>query len=138
LLGLAALVLTVGGARLASTVQRAHAEGISYSSTNYLDSLVTARLRDLPGEAAVYSNAPDGIYVLTGRQAFALPDATNLTETTALLEEQLRDDTPVYVAHYNDPDIAYRELHPFALAPSEWLRELARDASGALYRVERP
>jgi hypothetical protein len=135
--GVASLLLVISGGRLAATTQRAHAEGISYSSTKYLSSVVTDRVRQLPVDAAIYSNAPDAIYLLTARQAFALPDVTTFGETMALLEQQLRQQRPVYVAQYSDPDIAYRQLDPAHLEPDFALELRDADATGRLYELRR-
>lgn len=51
----------------------AHQEGIGWSSVHWDRSELMAATQALPDDAVIYSNAPDGIYIVTGRSAFGLP-----------------------------------------------------------------
>ena len=48
-------------------------DGLGYASSHWKESGTVRALKDLPDEAKLYSNLPEGVYLLSGRPACALP-----------------------------------------------------------------
>ncbi|MDQ2805653.1 MAG: hypothetical protein M3Z04_01840 [Chloroflexota bacterium] len=77
-LGLA--VLPIGGYLVQSMpqVSSAHRSGLNYTGREWRQSDTIRRVAGLPPAALIYSNAPDAIYLLTGRSANLLPPHANI------------------------------------------------------------
>lgn len=58
---------------------KSHMEGMGYSNESWRGSVLLRYVRGTPAGSAVFSNGYDAIYVLTGRQAYPLPEAVGST-----------------------------------------------------------
>lgn len=52
-------------------------EGQGYASWKWHDSTVLSKIRDLPADVAIYTNAPPAVYLVTGRASRVLPTRTD-------------------------------------------------------------
>ncbi|MGE0461435.1 MAG: ArnT family glycosyltransferase [Vicinamibacterales bacterium] len=59
--------------RGSTVIARGHADGLGFSSVEWQTSTTLARVRALPDEITVYSNAPEIVYLHTRRSARSLP-----------------------------------------------------------------
>jgi hypothetical protein len=57
------------------TVLALRAEGQGYASWKWHDSVVMARLKELPPDVAIYTNTPPAVYLVTDRASRVLPTA---------------------------------------------------------------
>jgi 4-amino-4-deoxy-L-arabinose transferase-like glycosyltransferase len=62
--------------RTASWFERTRHEGQGYASRQWKESETLQRVPNLPPGIPIYSNAPDGVYYLTGRPAILIPEKT--------------------------------------------------------------
>ena len=58
----------------AGLLAQSYREGIGFNSAAWQDSLLLKNLQQLPRRVYIYSNAPDGIFLQTGRPALVLPE----------------------------------------------------------------
>lgn len=72
-LALAALVAPRG----VDWVARASADGMGYAAASWKASAVIAATKGLPQGARIYTNAPDALYILTGKRTSRLPRAVD-------------------------------------------------------------
>ncbi len=70
----------VGGYLIQSIpqVQRNNSAGINYTGRDWRQSDTVRRVQALPADALIYTNAPDAIYLLTGRTVNLLPPLANI------------------------------------------------------------
>ena len=73
LLALVGLVIASDGVRLVSQTREAYAEGIGYQAPRWFHSPIIRAVGELPADARIYSNAPDALNYLTGRNAQLIP-----------------------------------------------------------------
>ncbi len=73
LLGLSALVLLSNVVRTAHQSRDAYVNGIGFSSIHWDSSPILQAVKELPPNAKIYSNAPDALNFLTGRQTHYVP-----------------------------------------------------------------
>jgi len=80
LLGLPLAAVLVGGYLVQSVpqVRQANRVGLNYTGREWRQSDTLRRVAGLPPAALIYSNAPDAIYLLTGRTANLLPPHANI------------------------------------------------------------
>jgi hypothetical protein len=115
----APLSLAVAGIAIAFTLRfatlaaSAHSLGVIYSNTDWLGSATLARVRALPADAMIFSNAPDAVYMLAGRSTYEIPNAGHADAFDTVLQQavQLRQG-PIILVYFGDPNIAYREPVP--------------------------
>jgi hypothetical protein len=132
----ALIVATMLTVRYVVTIQRAHEQGVSYSSTKWLTSPVMITIGALPEHSFILSNAPEAIYILKNRNAFWLPSPEHTDAAAALIDTQIRQHArPVFIAHFTDEDIAYRDLSPARLEPRFDLQPILHGDDGTLYQV---
>lgn len=60
-------------ARAAVWIPRVSSDGQGYASRSWRDSSIIGRVKLLPPDLPIYSNAPDAVYFLTGRPTWPLP-----------------------------------------------------------------
>ena len=80
LLCLGLMVVPIGGYLVQSVpqVSKANQVGLNYTGREWRQSDTMRRVGLLPAAALIYSNAPDAIYLLTGRTANLLPPHANI------------------------------------------------------------
>ncbi|HXI03052.1 MAG TPA: phospholipid carrier-dependent glycosyltransferase [Candidatus Saccharimonadales bacterium] len=87
-------------------IREAHAEGLGYESVAWKHSGLMERIRTLPEETPIYTNAVEAVYHLTGRISTRVPARINrfsripnaeYDQEMAALEESLRDHHAVIV-----------------------------------------
>lgn len=59
--------------------RKSYVEGMGYSNESWREGTLLPYIRGLPTESAVFSNGYDAIYILTGREAYPLPEAIGST-----------------------------------------------------------
>src|SRR6185436_9214017 len=62
--------------RTGSWFERTRSDGQGYASRQWKESETVQRVRSLAPGTPIYSNAPDGVYYLTGRPAILVPEKT--------------------------------------------------------------
>lgn len=72
-LGIAILVLASHGVRTAHGTAQAYADGIGYDSVAWSESPIVRQIKQLPADAAIFSNAPEAVAYLTGRTTSWIP-----------------------------------------------------------------
>lgn len=76
--GLAAISLAFTTYQLQSTLPELHdSAGLGYGSWKWRQSIIMARLKDLPPGVAIYTNSPPAVYHVTGRASRVLPSPVN-------------------------------------------------------------
>jgi 4-amino-4-deoxy-L-arabinose transferase-like glycosyltransferase len=73
LAGVVSLGLSIVG--FVPTVSALREAGQGYASWKWRDSVVMARLHDLPADVAIYTNTPPAVYLVTGRASRVIPTA---------------------------------------------------------------
>jgi hypothetical protein len=112
LLGTASLAVAYG-LRFAVLVSAIHTAGVIYSNADWIGSRTMAQVRGLPANATVFSNAPDAIYMLTGRSTFEIPDSGHARAFSSVISDAVeRANGPVVLVYFGDPNIAYRRPVP--------------------------
>jgi hypothetical protein len=133
-----ALVLWLGGSLAASAVRARHLgqAGQVYSSKSWQDSDLAARVRELPRAVVVFSNHPDGIYSVAGRQPVYLSPVKGFVPSPdEARRRRLRDAPGAYLAWYRN------SFRGQALTPGELRRRglslepVTKTSDGVLYRV---
>lgn len=119
--------------------------GIGYSSRSWKESKLMARVKALEPRTSVFTNAPDAIYLLTGRPAYILPRKVNPatgkpngdypTQLVAI-RDQLGKRNGVLVYFQS---ITWRWYLPSEneLRGELGLSVLAREEDGSIYQVEK-
>lgn len=77
IIGALGLVILVQLASAASWIRTYRQGGLGYSSPAWRQSETVAAVRELPEEVVIFSNAPEAIDLLAGREALALPRKNN-------------------------------------------------------------
>jgi len=116
----------------------AHSRGVMYSNADWLASATLARVRELPADATIFSNAPDAIYMLAGRSAYEIPYAGHADVFANVLRQSVQTGKgPVVLVYFGDTNIAYRQPVPVEVI-DKWLptEMLANLPDGTLYDVE--
>ena len=85
-LGILATWLLFSTTRGVLWVHRAHHEGQGYASTEWRESGLIQYIQNLPCGERIWSNAPDAIYFLTGREATMIPTMYNPSSTMQALD----------------------------------------------------
>jgi hypothetical protein len=67
------LIVTIGAVRTGTWLSQNARDGIGFSSTTWRESETLRLVRDLPVDVALFSNAPEPIYLYTGREATPFP-----------------------------------------------------------------
>jgi hypothetical protein len=132
-----AVIATTFAVRFASLAVGAHAAGVIYSNTDWLGSETMVRVRALPVDATIFSNAPDAVYMLAGRSAYEIPNAGHADTFAGVLRQAAQAaGGPVVLVYFGDPNIAYRQPVPVEEIQN-WLPTRALDhlADGAVYEV---
>jgi hypothetical protein len=132
-----AVIATTFAVRFATVAVSAHALGVMYSNTDWLGSETMARVRALPVDATIFSNAPDAVYMLAGRSAYEIPNAGHADAFAGVLRQAAGVSRgPVVLVYFGDPNIAYRQPVPVEEIQS-WLptRALDHPADGAVYEL---
>jgi hypothetical protein len=132
-----AVIATTFAVRFATLAVSAHALGVIYSNTDWLGSETMARVRALPEDATIFSNAPDAVYMLAGRSTYEIPNAGHADTFAGVLREAAQaTGGPVVLVYFGDPNIAYRQPVPVEEIQN-WLPTRALDhlADGAVYEV---
>lgn len=76
--GLAVISLAFTTYQLQITIPELHnSAGLGYGSWKWRQSVIMARLKDLPPEVAIYTNSPPAVYHVTGRASRGLPSPVN-------------------------------------------------------------
>jgi hypothetical protein len=75
LAGVVSLGLSIVG--FVPTVSALREAGQGYASWKWRDSVVMARLHDLPADVAIYTNTPPAVYLVTGRASRVIPTAVD-------------------------------------------------------------
>jgi 4-amino-4-deoxy-L-arabinose transferase-like glycosyltransferase len=76
--GLAAISLVFTTYQLQVTLPELHdSAGLGYGSWKWRQSIIMARLKDLPAGVAIYTNSPPAVYHVTGRASRVLPSPVN-------------------------------------------------------------
>jgi 4-amino-4-deoxy-L-arabinose transferase-like glycosyltransferase len=135
-LGLATLA-TVFATRFAVLAYTAHTQGVMYSNTDWLASATLQRLRGLPTDATIFSNAPDAVYMLAGRGAYEIPNVGHADTFSVSLKDAVRTaQGPVMLVYFNDPNIGYRRPVPVDDV-EQWLPTRLVDSvsDGDIYQV---
>ena len=70
-----AYLLIVAGAQTVAWAAQARADGLGFRARIWRNSALMARVRTLPLDAVIYTNAPDAVFALTGRAGSWLPRA---------------------------------------------------------------
>lgn len=131
-------VATVYTVRSGTLIARAHAQGVIYSNTDWLDSATLAHVRELPADTTVFSNAPDAVYILDNRSSFEVPDVGHADSFLGVLRDTVRAAPgPVAVVYFGDPNIAYRRPVPVEMIENVLpTRLVAESPDGAVYEVD--
>ena len=116
----------------------AHSRGVMYSNADWLASATLAHVRELPGDATIFSNAPDAIYMLAGRSTYEIPYAGHAEAFAKVLRQTVQTAKgTVVLVYFGDPNIAYRQPVPVGVIddrlPTEMIANLQ---DGTLYQVE--
>jgi hypothetical protein len=125
------------GLRFAALATSAHSLGVIYSNTDWLGSATMARVQTLPGDATIFSNAPDAVYMLSGRSTYEIPNVGHADEFAATLRQAVRAAKgPVILVYFGDPNIAYRQPVPLDEI-QHWVstQTLADFPDGAVYDI---
>jgi hypothetical protein len=131
------LRIGVGTRSATSFLVEARVAGLGYNSTAWKESPLIARLRSLPPDVAVRSNADDAIYFLTGRMAAPLPmkfdPPSTLTNPRYAQELAMIGRTGGVVAWF--ATVPWRRYAPTReeLLAHPGLREIGREADGSLF-----
>ncbi|MBV9600326.1 MAG: hypothetical protein JOZ87_26175 [Chloroflexi bacterium] len=133
-----AAVATAYALRFAALVVSAHGHGVIYSNTDWLGSATMARVRELPADATIFSNAPDAVYILAGRGTYQIPDVGHADAFSPLVQQAVANATgPVVLVYFGDPNIAYRRPVPIQDVQQRLsTRVLADLPDGQVYDVE--
>jgi 4-amino-4-deoxy-L-arabinose transferase-like glycosyltransferase len=134
---LTATVLTTFAARFAVLAFTAHTQGVMYSNTDWLTSSTMQRVRELPVDATVFSNAPDAVYMLAGRSTYEIPNVGHADTFATFLKQTVQGATgPVVLVYFDDPNIGYRRPVPVDDV-KQWLpmRLVAAPSDGDVYEV---
>jgi hypothetical protein len=138
-----ALLAVIYCGTAAAWTLRSYVTGLGYAAKSWTESALIARVRELPDQTPIYSNAPDAVYLLTRRNCFWLPGrASPLVDggkgppasSSSQVVQQLRDGQPVVVffdAVHRSGALSRRELLD-AVA----LRPIAESSDGAMYAVQ--
>jgi hypothetical protein len=138
----AAIAIVAAGLmlRFGALALTAHSRGVMYSNTDWIGSATLARVRELPIDATIFSNAPDAIYMLAGRSTYEIPYAGHAEAFAKVLRQSVQTaQGPVVLVYFGDPNIAYRQPVSVELI-DDWLSTemIANLQDGTLYRVEPP
>jgi hypothetical protein len=127
-----------------SRIIRAHSDGQGYAGNAWKQSEIIQKVRVLPSELRVYTNAPDAVYFLSGKPAYGIPN--KLRATTRVINKnylsqltsmgkQLKNHDAVLV-YFNT--ITWRWYLPSEdeLKEKLPLRVLFQGADGTIYKAE--
>ncbi|HXH56655.1 glycosyltransferase family 39 protein [Iamia sp.] len=137
--GLLVLFVLGQGVAAARDVRAAAVNGVGYAVPSRLSPDLAAAVRDLPGEAILYTNDPNGLWAASQRQPLRSSPAKGdyrTGEARALPARFLR------LTACNDSYLAWsdRETHDYFFTPDELeehvqLTVAAAEADGTLYRI---
>lgn len=138
---LAAYLVVMWGVRTAVFARRWGAESLYYASREWRASPLLARLRALPPGTPIYTNLPEAVYLLAGRESNVVP--MRYSHLSRRANPRYRMDVAAlaargtgYVAIFSGIDRPY--LAPEAeLVRSMPLELVARERDGRLYRFAR-
>lgn len=85
-----AIVVAGNMVNTARYVQKAHLNGLGYKTKKWRESRLIEAIRKMPPGTLVFSDCPDAVYVLTGRNTRRLPSKTEVTD--AQIIENLLDE----------------------------------------------
>jgi hypothetical protein len=111
---------------------RSYVTGLGYSARLWTDSALMARVRDLPPEATIYTNAPDAVYLLTDRSSFWLPSLDALSPGAGSAVQPVRDSRDVIVL-FDALSRRSKALGRAQLAGVSGLRLLLETSDGAMW-----
>ncbi len=135
--------VTVAGVAIAFTLRfatlaiSAHTLGVIYSNTDWLQSATMARVRALPVDATIFSNAPDAVYMLSGRSTYEIPNVGHADAFAGVLQHAIQvAKGPIILVYFADPNIAYRQPVPVEEI-QDWLptQVLANLPDGSVYDI---
>ncbi len=126
--------------RFAALAVSVHSLGVAYSNTDWLASATMARLRALPSNATIFSNAPDAVYMLSGRSTYEIPNVGHAEAFAGVLRQVVETaHGPVVLVYFGDPNIAYRQPVPIDVIENWMPAQLLADLpDGAMYDLPAP
>jgi hypothetical protein len=138
MLALCAAFAALSAGRSAGWLAAGYRQGIGFNSAAWLASPSLMQLQELPESSMLYSNAPEVIYLHTGRGVYRIPRQFNVVNQT------VNDDYPAELAmmaqRLGADGVVYFAVVPSSSGPSEaelvealTLRELAQTTDGTLY-----
>jgi hypothetical protein len=140
LLAILLAVVAAQGAATARWARAARVEGLVYTRRSLRQSVLLARVRALPPTARLWSNAPDVVYIYTGRCARWVPphvDPVQLRPNPSFASDwrTLLGQPEAYVAWFNA--FTWRSYLPTEseLATASSVAALASFTEGTLYRI---
>jgi 4-amino-4-deoxy-L-arabinose transferase-like glycosyltransferase len=116
--------------------------GIGFNQLEWRGSPTLAHLSELPGDTRIYANAPEAVYLLTGRSAIQIPKRANLV--TRQTNEGFQNDVMAMgaaLAEGGGVIVYLRRVQSTSLPTEQELRGLLsleplyRDDDGAIYRL---
>lgn len=140
---LVALALVRGGLDVGTRPPGGYSPSESLRSVNWSASPIMAAVRALPADTVVYTNAPDALYLLTGRATASVPETQDFStlEVNARYRDQLGE-MRATLAHRPAVVVYVRGLPRSAFVPSEASLRRALDLrpvddvrDGAVYRL---
>jgi hypothetical protein len=138
----AMLFLALSIRQSAHLLNKSFHQGIGFAAIAWRDSELIQLVNELPVEALIYSNAPDGLHILTGRHVLPIPNKVNATTRSvnmnyanelAMIQQELstKQGVVVYLTQLSRASSAQEE---------ELRQQLALDfvwqtGDGAVYRL---
>ena len=148
LIALAAIILVGHGIRTAARTSEVYQEGFGYQSDMWRTSPTVRALNILPPNVKIYSNGPDIIAYLTGREAEFSPHElmlrTNEPEPGNPLSKQfarIRAEAakhPVYIVMFDNVDWRFYLASDKKIRAGLPLTLVAKPDDGRIYRVDPP
>lgn len=89
--------------------RESYSEGMGYANESWHRSQLVRYVRSLPADAVVFSNAYDALYVLTGREVYAVPQASPALDRARSSQEDwdnmaaLLRERPAVVVFFREP-----------------------------------
>ena len=80
------VLVTLNIVESSGVIRVAYQQGIGWSSVRWRSSELMEVVRTLPEETILYSNAPDGLYIHTGRHVYALPKRPGPADAAGMSE----------------------------------------------------
>jgi 4-amino-4-deoxy-L-arabinose transferase-like glycosyltransferase len=111
---------------------RGYVNGLGYAARSWTDSALMARVRELPPEATIYTNAADAVYLLAGRSSFWLSSLDALSPVAGASMLPQRDGRGVIV-FFDALSRRSKTLDRAALAGAPGLRLVLETSDGAMW-----